>query len=192
MPTTPIHALPYPQLSDRADVPHDIGALANAVDPLLVTPSTVQLRSEKNQPNGYAGLDGGGLIVASQIPSLSNLYQLISQKGQANGYASLDASGRVPAAQLPPTGPRIAYGTATGLSITADYGGAQYTIGFGITFAAVPVVVVTPNIGQSTYWDGYHVEVRSTGTTTFDVYVARNLTGAGTVAAVNWHAIASS
>jgi len=192
MPTTPIHALPYPQLSDRADVPHDIGALANAIDPLLVTPSTVQLRSEKNQPNGYAGLDAGGLIVASQIPSLSSLYQLVSQKGQANGYASLDASGRVPAAQLPPTGPRIAYGTATGLSITADYGSADYTVSFGITFAATPVVVVSANIGASTYWDGWHIDIQATSTTGFTVRVGRNLTGAGTVAAVNWHAIASS
>jgi hypothetical protein len=39
------------------------------VDGVSVDSSTVQLKSEKNQNNGYAGLDGTGKVAAAQLPS---------------------------------------------------------------------------------------------------------------------------
>lgn len=35
MPATPLHALPYPALTDTADVPRDIRALADRLDPIM-------------------------------------------------------------------------------------------------------------------------------------------------------------
>lgn len=84
-----------------------------------------QAKSEKGQPNGYASLDGSGLVPDAQLPSgiardseVSTAvtaavnthegaadphtgYQKESEKGQVNGYASLDVGGKVPDAQLP-------------------------------------------------------------------------------------------
>ncbi len=53
----------------------------------------LQLVSEKNLPNGYAGLDGSGLLNSAQIPDLSGTYQILTEKDIANGYAGLDATG---------------------------------------------------------------------------------------------------
>lgn len=39
MPATTKYSLPYPTLTDPADVPHDLGLLANALDPLIATAS---------------------------------------------------------------------------------------------------------------------------------------------------------
>ena len=52
----------------------------------------------KNQPNGYPGLDAGGKLLASQLP---DSYQPTSEKGRANGYPALDNSGTIPDAQIP-------------------------------------------------------------------------------------------
>lgn len=41
MPTTPVYALPYPVLSDTADVPRDIQALATRLDGLALVPPVV-------------------------------------------------------------------------------------------------------------------------------------------------------
>lgn len=53
----------------------------------------LQPTSEKNNANGYAGLDPSGLIFESQLPDISGTYQVISEKDIANGYAGLDATG---------------------------------------------------------------------------------------------------
>lgn len=86
-----------------------------------------QLSSEKDQPSGYAGLNGSSKIALSQIPDIT--YNMISDissftaliqsawqadivsgltakqdtvlKNQANGYAGLDGSGKINPSQLP-------------------------------------------------------------------------------------------
>jgi len=57
--------------------------------------------SEKDQPNGYAGLDGSGLLNIAQIPDLSGTYQILTEKDIANGYAGLDATGLVLLGAIP-------------------------------------------------------------------------------------------
>ena len=54
----------------------------------------VENQTNKNQPNGYAGLDGAGLIPAELGAELS------INKNAANGYAGLDATGFIPMSEL--------------------------------------------------------------------------------------------
>lgn len=54
----------------------------------------VENQTNKNQPNGYAGLDAAGLIPAALGAELS------INKNAANGYAGLDASGFIPMTEL--------------------------------------------------------------------------------------------
>lgn len=69
--------------------------------------------SEKNQPNGYPGLDAGSLIASGQIPNLpqSRIIDLVSDlalkedlanKGAVSGYAGLDASQQLLLGNFPP------------------------------------------------------------------------------------------
>lgn len=80
-----------------------------------------QKESEKNNANGYCGLDASGLVADVRLPSSiardsevaaavtaheaagdpHTGYQRESEKAQAGGYASLDGSTKVPIAQLP-------------------------------------------------------------------------------------------
>ncbi|HEX3454196.1 MAG TPA: hypothetical protein VHS03_06185 [Gaiellaceae bacterium] len=140
--TTPIHGLPYPAEADRADVPVDMEALANALDgalpPVVVNgrwlkgsggamvwaaiaaadvpdlSATYQPLAARAAANGYASLDGGTKVPVAQIPDLSGTYQALAGKGANNGYAGLDATGKVPAAQLPPSA-GATYTGSTGL-----------------------------------------------------------------------------
>lgn len=105
MATTPNFALPYPIPTDTPDVPRDLQALAVKLDGTSLP--SLQLRSEKGNANGYAGLDSTGRIPAAQLPS--GVFVPLSAVGAAGGVASLDGSGKVPAAQLPAIGPT--YGT---------------------------------------------------------------------------------
>lgn len=85
-----------------------------------------QVPTEKGQPNGYAGLDGDGLVPLEQLPITNADWATLEgkptyvaagatkadargqidaeytgNKGQTGGYASLDETGRVPVPQLP-------------------------------------------------------------------------------------------
>lgn len=80
--------------------------------------------ANKGVANGYAGLDGSGLVPTAQLPGLPaawgaitgtlssqtdlqnalNSKEAVANKGIANGYAGLGADGKVPAAQLPASG----------------------------------------------------------------------------------------
>ena len=100
-------------------------AAALADDPNFATTMTTalagkQATSAKGQPNGYAGLDGSGLLIDAIIPAAIARdtevtaaitahealadphlgYQKESEKGAASGYAALDAGTKVPTAQL--------------------------------------------------------------------------------------------
>jgi hypothetical protein len=97
----------------------DLTAHAGAADPH----TGYQRESEKDQNNGYAGLDGSGLVPDARIAAtiardsevttaVSNHagaadphtgYQKESEKDQNNGYAGLDASGLVPDARIAAT-----------------------------------------------------------------------------------------
>lgn len=86
-------------------------------------------KANKGQVNGYAALDGTGVVPDAQIPAAvardaevtaaisthagqadpHTVYQLKAARGAANGYASLDAGTKVPVAQLPA-------GTASGVA----------------------------------------------------------------------------
>lgn len=68
--------------------------------------SAYEFLANKNQVNGYAGLDGSGLLIDGFIPStitrntaLAN-YQLASQKNVASGYAGLTAGTLLNDAQI--------------------------------------------------------------------------------------------
>lgn len=52
----------------------------------------------KNQNNGYAGLDANGKILIAVLPSS---VELTSNKNQNNGYAGLDANGKLASSVLP-------------------------------------------------------------------------------------------
>jgi hypothetical protein len=66
------------------------GAGVASVNGRSGTVTGVQDSSAKDQPNGYAGLNSSGQIVASELPI-----------GLANGVAGLDGGGKVPTTQLP-------------------------------------------------------------------------------------------
>ena len=55
--------------------------------------------SEKDSPNGVAGLDANGKVKTGQLPSLDFIPN--NEKGANNGVATLDATGKVPSSQLP-------------------------------------------------------------------------------------------
>jgi len=59
-------------LSNQTDLQAALDGKANATHN---HDSTYQALNQKNQPNGYAGLDGSGKLSASQVPDLSSVYQ---------------------------------------------------------------------------------------------------------------------
>lgn len=68
---TPILALPYPSSADTADVPRDIKALADAVDPLGTVPTgALMLWPTDVAPGGWL-LCKGGQVNAATYPKLA-------------------------------------------------------------------------------------------------------------------------
>lgn len=59
----------------------------------------IENQVNKNQPNGYAGLDSSTKLIVVQLPSV---VEQNTNKNQANGYPSLDSNGLVPLTELPP------------------------------------------------------------------------------------------
>jgi len=125
MPATPTYGLPFPVLTDPADVPADVEALAEAVDDALgtvhgdaVSRTLVDAKGDilaGSAPDTLArvpvGADGYVLSGDSASPAglkwiqLGGAYVPVSSKGQPNGVASLDSSGVIPSSQLPPIPP---------------------------------------------------------------------------------------
>jgi len=62
MPTTPTLLLPYPAPSDPADVPADMGSLANRIEAV------------RGANNGLASLDSGGKVPSAQLPAAYTHY----------------------------------------------------------------------------------------------------------------------
>jgi len=87
MPTTPTLQLPYPTLPDPADVPADMGELAEAIDDLA------------GVPNGLAHLGPDGKVPASQLPPSPAAIPptLVDAKGDLVGASANDTPARVPA-----------------------------------------------------------------------------------------------
>lgn len=78
-------------------------------DPAMVTFEALgesladyQLTEDKDTANGYAGLDGDGLLKVVEFPPG---IERTSNKGEANGYAPLDGDELVPVANLPAMAP---------------------------------------------------------------------------------------
>lgn len=113
-------------IGDQADLATalaDLNAYAEEIETALTGGlAAKQDTTEKDEPNGYAGLDGFGFIDQFAIPqhsqeigTITGLIEALNakedllgftpedaaQKGVAGGYAGLDGTGRVPAAQLP-------------------------------------------------------------------------------------------
>jgi microcystin-dependent protein len=113
--TVPLAQLPS-TLAQDSEVTSAVSTHAGAADPHI----GYQKESEKDQNNGYAGLDADGRVPESRIATTiardtevttavsthageadpHTGYQKESEKGAANGYASLDGSTLVPKAQL--------------------------------------------------------------------------------------------
>lgn len=56
-----------------------------------------ELQANKNLANGYAGLDGSGLVAYAQLPAT---VERTTNKNQNDGYAGLNSSGKIAPAQL--------------------------------------------------------------------------------------------
>jgi len=68
--------------------------------------TSLEKTAEKGQVDGYAGLDGAGVVPDAQLPAT---LEHTTNKAQVNGYAGLDGAAMVPHAQLGTGG-----GTSTG------------------------------------------------------------------------------
>ena len=117
MGTTPNYALPYPNETDDADVPVDMGELATAIDNILLGRTIVDAKGDilaASAPDTVARVPVGtnGQVLSADSASsaglkwipLAGAYVPVTDKGAANGVATLDATGKVPTAQLPPGG----------------------------------------------------------------------------------------
>jgi hypothetical protein len=82
MPTSPNYNLRYPTAADSVDVPRDVENLANDVDAVL---------SEKNQPNGYPGLDANGQLTPFGAAPLGGILVNAPTDG-SDALASINAA----------------------------------------------------------------------------------------------------
>lgn len=138
--------------------------LADAVADLEDLIALCQLLSEKDQPDGYAGLDALGKLLAIQIPDLAATYQVVSAKNQNGGYAGLDGSSKLTASQLPNhSGDLITSGTVVAARIDSAIarltqvlqlnGGSQTVIG-ATAFSALITAnggITAPTVASETW-----------------------------------------
>lgn len=102
MGTTPTLALPYPELSDTADIPRDLKALADALDAQsLAPPGVIQMWPGVTEPTGWF-LCRGQSVPAADNPKLATLFGTVG----ANVVLP-DLQGRLPlgAGSYPRTAP---------------------------------------------------------------------------------------
>lgn len=94
MTTTPISALPHPQLTDTADVPRDIGALADKIDPGIVPVGALMMWLGSAVPNvAWLFCQGQVNISAATYPALAAVLGTIAP---ANIYVKMpDMIGRI-------------------------------------------------------------------------------------------------
>src|SRR4051812_2113972 len=106
MPTTSSLQLPYPVITDAADVPRDIKALADRIDALSVLgPGEIKIWPVATPPDTWALCDGS-VVDAGGNPQLAALL------GSSGGLVTLpDFTDRFPAGAGPTNG---AVGTADG------------------------------------------------------------------------------
>jgi hypothetical protein len=130
--------LPFPVLSDVADVPRDIEALAEATETAVLL---YQALAAKGQPNGYAGLDASGKVPAGQLPPPVGGIPTPIVNGQwIKGVGGVAVWAAITWADL--TGPpkmQAGYGS---------YGTGSVAVGFPIAFASRPSVVITSESGS--------------------------------------------
>lgn len=134
---TPILSLPYPSSADTADVPRDIKALADAVDPLGVVPTgALMLWPTDVAPTGWL-LCNGGQVNAATYPKLAAVL------GSAAGVITLpDFTDRFP--------------VGTGASAVLGAGGANAV---ALATNQLPVhnhVVTDPTHTHTEQAAGYH------------------------------------
>ena len=91
---------------DKADVGLSNVDNTNDANKPISTATQTALNAKENTANkgvanGYASLDGAGVIPVSQLPNQSGSYIPITAKGVASGVAELDSNTRLPTAQLP-------------------------------------------------------------------------------------------
>ncbi len=108
--TTPTLHLPFPSPDDTVDVPRDIEALANAIDPLGTVPvGCIMMWATAVAPGGWL-LCQGQQVAAATYPGLAALF------GQAAGQVTLpDYRDTFPVG----AGPTMALGSAGGASTVA-------------------------------------------------------------------------
>lgn len=134
---TPILTLPYPSSADTADVPRDIKALADAIDPLGTVPTgALMLWPTDIAPTGWL-LCKGAQVNAATYPKLAAVL------GSAAGVITLpDFTDRFP--------------IGTGASPVLDAGGAN-AVAIDVTqLPAHSHVVTDPTHTHSEQATGYH------------------------------------
>lgn len=90
----------------------------------------------KDEPNGYAGLDSDGLLNIEEIPELSD-YEKTANKNQQNGYAGLGSDGKISSSQLPAiaiTNTFVVDSEANMLLLEADTGDVAVRTDINTTF----------------------------------------------------------
>lgn len=145
MGTTPKYALPYPELTDDADVPADVSALALAVDDVAVGRTLVDAKGDL--------IAGSAADVVARLPVGTNGRVLTAdsaaatgiswQPGPAGSYVPVtiyDAKGDLVAASADNTPARVAVG-ADGQVLTADVASPA-----GVKWGTPPVTGIPPSI----------------------------------------------
>jgi microcystin-dependent protein len=108
--STPTLALPYPTPDDQVDVPRDVKALADAIDPLGVVPVGCMMMWLT------AIAPGGWLIMIGQQVDSAAYPKLAALLGQAGGLVTIpDMRDRFPAG----SGPTLALNTTGGAASVA-------------------------------------------------------------------------
>lgn len=67
----------------------------------ILDTSVLEINANRNQPNGYAGLDSSGRVLAANLPVVPPNQEFITNKNQANGYAGLNSTSKLTYTQLP-------------------------------------------------------------------------------------------
>jgi microcystin-dependent protein len=112
MTNTPKLSLPYPEIDSTADVPRDIKALAQAIDPLGVVPiGAMMMWPVDNAPTGWLLCKGQTDVTAAAYPELASVLGT-TVVGGVTIVKVPDLSGRVPLGVGAAQSPLVQGGTA--------------------------------------------------------------------------------